>query len=223
MQSSKRTQRGRGKASLGKSMAQLSLAEREQRDRTSPPQLDIVTVHSKSVTLQTSAAQTDFDFTQLMIARFLSMATGTTTAYPIPYSTKIRRVRIWAAANALAASTTVNLEWNNASTGFLSNNLVVSDTTVSSTIPAYISTRPPKNTEAAWWCAGGGGATGATNALFTVSCPGGALIRIDYDFTLNATEPASSSFTVAAATVGTVFAQNPSATILVSAGLNAYF
>jgi hypothetical protein len=194
----------------------------EEGDRFQPPQLLLVRNYFRSVNLVTSGAQTDFDFTQGTIAQLLMVCATSTLAYPVCYSIKLKRVRIWSAANALGATTTIVLEWNAGSTGFIANDYTITDTTMSSTIPCYISSRPPANTLAAWNSASGGGATGTNNVLFSVTCPGGSIIRIDYDYMLNLTESnVANSVAISGGSQGQIVARNPSSSIIVAAGLNS--
>lgn len=190
-------------------------------DPTKPPALQCNKPISRSIQLSTSAAQSDVPFTVNQMLKLQLMCVSTTLGYSLAYAIRIRRVRLWAAANALGATTTVAVEWNAGSTGFLLDGVSASDTTVSSTEPAYVDTRPPRNSLASWYQAG---TTGGTNELFSITCPGGTLIRIDYDYVLNTTEPAfSGGFAITAGVQGLLVAVNPSSTIVVNVPLNSIF
>lgn len=184
------------------------------------PILPLFVSYGKSIQLATSAAQVDFDFTVGMFVKFLSMCVSTTLAYAIPYAIRLRRVRIWACAPTLGSTTTIGLEWNAGSTGFLLDGMSESATTCSTTEPACIDCRPPHESLAGWYQAI---VTGNSNIIFSVTCPGGSTIRLDYDFVINGGEGPNppSGFAVTGGTQGLVFAQNPSSSIVVTVPANS--
>ncbi len=184
-----------------------------------PGQISPVRSQSRSIRLQATAAQADFDITVRMLASFLSMATSSTVAYPLPYSVRVKKVKMWAWSSVLGSSATIALEWNTSSTFTVSNNMSVQNTTFSTTEPAWLVSTPPKNSLCSWWL----GTAFGTQVAFSISCPQGTVIEIDYDYTLDATEPANSPIAITGGTVGTLFAQNPSATLSVPAPWNSYF
>ncbi len=184
-----------------------------------PGQITPVKTQSRSIRLQATAAQADFDVTVGMIANFLSMASSSTVAYPLPYSVRIRKLKMWAWSAVLGSSATIAVEWNSGNAIVFSNNLSVQNTTFSTTEPAWLVSSPPKNSLCSWWL----GASNGTQVAFSISCPQGTVIELDYDYTLDATEPANAPISITGGTVGTLFAKNPSATLSVPQPWTSYF
>lgn len=185
-----------------------------------PPPWKTVVPFFRSVRLITTAAQAEFPVTVNQILRLQSFAATTTLAYPIAYAIRLKRVRMWGSPAVANAPSSVYIEWNAGSTGFLLDGVSVSNTSVSTTRPAYIVSRPPTESLGSWYQAG---VSGGTNELFQFTCVTGTMIQVDYDWVPNFTEPALASFAITSYTVGTVFAQNWSATITCVAPLNSQF
>lgn len=127
---------------------------------------------------------------------------------------------MWAAVNAAGATTSIALEWNAGATGFLMDGVAVSDQSVSASRPAYLTSTPPTESLGSWYQAG---VTGDSNILFSITCPGGTLIQIDYDWVMNSGEPnvSATGYVIVGGTQGNVYAQNPSATIQVALPINS--
>jgi len=116
----------------------------------------------------------------------------------------------------LATNVSATVEWNAGSTGFLMDGVSVAATSSSTTEYAHLSTRPPVDSLAGWYQAG---PTGATNVIFSMSAPAGAIIQVDYDWVPNFTE-ASYGTLSATSTLGTIGCRAWSANILPLPPLN---
>ncbi len=141
-----------------------------------------------------------FTVTNEAVRRWYVVATAaTTTACPVE-GIRLRRIRIWGQPPALgAALTTVELDWK----GSFSNDLKLVDTS-SGISPAFIDSRPPKNSSASFWFD-----NSATNEnLFVVAAPVGSTIDVEIDMLFVDDSPAISGPSTTGATLGTMYGAN---------------
>lgn len=104
---------------------------------------------------------------------------------------KIHRITVW--APGISGVTTCRLQWFSGLGG--SKTGEVMDTTLSSAVPAHVSSRPPAGSNASFQ-----GGTGST-VVCLIECPAGSII--DVDMTVYAVDDASSiSRSIAAGTLG---------------------
>jgi len=184
-----------------------------------PPPLKLVQPCSRTISWNVTSGVLNFDITVNHLLRSLALCSGTTSAYPVAYAVRMRRIRMWAVAQG-ASPGNVAVEWNAGSSGFLMDGVSVSDQSPSAARPARLSTRPPTESLGSWYQAG---VTGGTNVLCSISASIGAIIYIDYDYVPNLTEPGLGIFAVTSGVAGLVFAQHPSASVIVNPPLNALF
>ncbi len=112
-------------------------------------------------------------------------------------SFKINRVSIWTPPASQGSSATCSVTWNGNAN---SPNKEISDTTVSVSRPAHVSTTPPPQSVAAFW------QTPGTGNLFTIVAPTGSIIDISLQLILSDNDtPTSASSTVATASLAGVF------------------
>lgn len=189
-------------------------------DVIDPPPWKTVVPFFRSVRLYTTNSQIEVAVTVNQLLRLQSFCATSVTGYPMAYAIRLKRLRIWGTPAVSNTLSTINVEWNAGTTGFLLDGVSVSDTSLSTTRPAYISTRPPVESLGSWYQAA---PSGATNELFSYTCGTGSIIQVDYDWVPNFTESAGTVFTINATTVGTIFAQNWSATVVVMSPLTSQF
>lgn len=95
-----------------------------------------------------------------------------TTMRSIFTSVKVHRVSMWAAplsnVTTGGGAATVSILWNNAVTG---SDIEDTDTSVTNALPAYISARPPADSNAAFW-------QNTDVALFTVEGPINTIVDV---------------------------------------------
>lgn len=123
--------------------------------------------------------------------------TAANTVTQISNSIKLHSVKVWTPPASQGASATCSLEWNSS---LFNPTTEVSDSTMSTAIPAHIATSPPSGSEAAFWM------SGATENVFTLVAPTGSIIDIDLSVVLVDTGAAGVVETTAAAgTLGEMY------------------
>lgn len=197
-------------------------APRENRNNgvsLDPPPLRLVQPCSRTITWNATAGLIDFDITVNHLLRSLAVCSGTTSAYPVAYAVRMKKIRMWSTWQSSPLGN-VAVEWNAGASGFLMDGVSVSDQSTSPARPARLSSRPPTESLGSWYQAG---VTGGTNILCSITCSANTIIYIDYDYVPNLTEPGLAIFAVTAGVAGLVFAQHPSASLNVNPPLNALF
>jgi hypothetical protein len=174
----------------------------------------------RRVRLGVVANQPETDITVNSFLRLQGMATGTTSFVPMAYAIRVKRVAIWFTSATVGTSISSTVEWNAGSTGFLMDGVSAAATTMSTTEPACLETKPPTESLASWYQAG---PSGGTNVLFSISAPAGAIIEVDYDWVPNLTEATYTSVTVSGAVTGTMYACAWNTNILALPPLNSIF
>lgn len=109
-----------------------------------------------------------------LIAACGNIAVLTTSLYAIAATVKLRSIRIWTPPASQGSTATCSVNWFG---GPQSPNTAISDTTISVTVPAKISTRPPPKSLASFWV------TEATSTdLFDITAPSGSVIDVSLSF-----------------------------------------
>lgn len=182
------------------------------------PEWKAVNPQHRIVRLSAVANQAETDVTVRNILYLQSLATGTTSIYPLAYAIRMKKVRIWFCAPTLASNISSTVEWNAGTTGFLMDGVSVAATSSSTTEYSCLVTRPPTDSLASWYQMG---VNTDTNVLFSFSAPAGAIIEVSYDWVPNFTEIAGGSRTVAGAVLGTLYAWAWNANVLPLPPLNS--
>ncbi len=183
-----------------RSQKQSSRGQRRPRNKNAaqPPQLstNVVLRHRfrfKS-SVDTAVAITDRNLNQI----FGAMCTvANTTLKGIVNAVKLHSVEVWTPPASQGAAATVSLQWNS---GAFAPDVEVSDTTISTAMPAHIKTSPPPGSSASFWMG-----ESAANTMFTLTAPTGSIIDVDVTGVLADTQAALTSYTVAAGTLGAFY------------------
>ena len=115
----------------------------------------------------------------------------------IANSVKVHKVSIWSPPAAQGGTATCSVTWSTAND--YTAMVEVSDTTMSTAIPAHVSTKPPPGSAASFWLGAG------TNTIFTVIAPTGSIIDVHCTHVLYDTQAAGTTVTVAAGTLGALY------------------
>ncbi len=182
------------------------------------PQWKAVVPQHRSVRYGVVANQGETDILVRYILYAQCLATTSTAVSPLAFAIRMKRIRIWFTSPTVGTSISATVEWNAGSTGFLLDNVSCAATTMSTTEPACLDTRPPTESLGSWYQ---GGTTSTTNVLFAMSAPAGAIVQIDYDWVPNFTEATFSSVTVSGAVVGTLYCLGWNTNILALPPLNS--
>jgi len=136
----------------------------------------------------TSASMTD---NEILTAAGV-IATSATVGAAIHSSFKIHRVTIWSPPASQGASTTCSLNWVQVV------EREISDTSVSTAVPAYLTSVPPAGSQAAFWNSNQG------TTLFSMVAPVGSIIDIDLTLIMQ-DNLGSASAVLVGATVGNAY------------------
>lgn len=91
-------------------------------------------------------------------AAIIMAATSSTTGFSLVGAIRIKKIEAWSPATPGA---NVSLEYTQETTTFIgSPSIIVSDTCVGSTFPAYVVLKPPKNSLSGFWISGNATSTG---------------------------------------------------------------
>jgi hypothetical protein len=103
---------------------------------------------------------------------------------------------MWGTTAAAGSSSTVSVNWANSNFGA---DIEVSDTSSSTAYPPYVTTSPPKGTEASWWHL-----SSNTTALAYLNYPSGAIVDVDVELTL-CDGDSPSTYAIASGLAGVVY------------------
>jgi len=182
------------------------------------PEWKPVAPQFRRVRLGVVANQSETEITVRALLYLQTLATGTTSVYPLANAVRLKRIRIWFCAPTLASNISSTVEWNAGTTGFLMSGVSVAATSSSTTEYSCLDTKPPTDSLAGWYQMG---VNSSTNVLFSMSAPAGAIVQVDYDWVPNYTEGPGASTTVAGAVTGTLYAVGWNANILALPPLNS--
>jgi hypothetical protein len=177
-----------------------------------------VTPISRKVRLGVVANQAETEISVRNILNLQTMAQGTTSVNSLAYAVRLKKLQIWFTSPTVGTSISSTIEWNAGSTGFLMDGVSTSATTMSTTEPVCLVSKPPTESLASWYQAG---VSGSTNILFSFSAPAGAVIEVSYDWVPNFTEAPFNTTAVSGAVAGTLYCVGWSSNILALPPLNS--
>ncbi len=127
------------------------------------------------------------------------VAATTTSAYRLASAWRLRKIDIWGPMASDLVPVTVSCDWSGSTTsGMYGRSNRVSDTSMGSTEPAFISTRPPPGSQLSQWNSGT-----SSLALCVLTYPAGSVIDLTYDVVCRDDgTAAATTVAVAGATVG---------------------
>jgi len=120
-----------------------------------------------------------------------------TTVVALGASFKITRIEMWAPPASQGTDVTVSCEWVS-----FGNTVTreVSDTSMSTSIPAHISAKPPRNSLVSFWQLSNAG-----TGFFNLVAPVGTVIDLSVSWIMQDQDLATLSITIAAGTLGKVY------------------
>jgi hypothetical protein len=135
-----------------------------------PPQLQIIPTISTVARYVNRASASGVTNTAITTINIVNaggiLATGANTGYPFHGFFRIKRIRLWAAPNAVTSfnqAPSVGIRWFNTVAGTLGDtNSQASDTSLSSTDVAFVDSVPPRGSAASWWSGP------STNTIFNI-------------------------------------------------------
>jgi len=113
------------------------------------------------------------------LAAILMAATSATTGFSLVGAIRLNKIEAWTPA---IPGANVSLEYTQETTTFIgSPSVIVSDTCTSSTFPAYVALRPPKNSLSGFWVSGNATSTGH---MVDIVCSENTVIDFHVDLVL---------------------------------------
>ena len=127
---------------------------------------------------------------------FTNVANTTVTCYNGSF--KLHSVKVWTPPATQGSSATCSIDWAGNSGLATTTNSEISDTTVSTAIPAFIKAVPPKGCLASFWQN-----SSVTTGLFILTAPSGSIIDLNVTTVVNDADFGPTNITVATAVIGT--------------------
>jgi len=151
--------------------------------------------------VSTSATLTNITSKGLLFASGCMGTVVNTTVTALANAVRLKHIRVWSPPASQGAATTCSIEFIMGGSSSFSNTLEVSDTSISTAIPACVSTAPPVGSLASFWQL----PAAADNQLFAIIAPVGAVIDVSLDLVLNDGDSAAQTRAVATAIVGSTY------------------
>jgi len=169
----------------------------QPRQRLNPPQLSSNVRVSHTYRFRSTSGTT----LSLTESDLISVAGGVcsvanATCSLIAGSVKVHRVSIWTPPASQGAVATCSLNWRSPT---YQQTQEISDTTISVTTPARVSSRPPLGSAASFWLSPAG------NAIVDVTAPVGSIIDLHCTHVLQDNQAAGTAYSVAAGTLGVLY------------------
>ncbi len=118
------------------------------------------------------------------------------TFIPFCNSFKLKSIEVWTPLVTAGTPTTCSIEWTGTNN---SPNVEVTDTTVTSTFPAHIKTKPPRNSLASFW------QVGSSNQICILTAPLGSIIDVVIAYVMNDNEANSITIPLTTGVLGKVY------------------
>jgi len=181
-----------------RSMQQVSFDLRGAERRVAPPQFlsNVSFGHSYRFT-STNSTATALTGTSILCAAGTMGTVVNNTVTSFFLSFKIKKVEIWTPPASQGAAATCSVDWTGSEN--FSATREVSDTTVSVDRPAYVASRPPAQSAAAFWQGPG------TATICTITAPTGSIIDLHLSLILSDGDVAAATTAVTTASVGGVY------------------
>lgn len=146
-----------------------------------PPSNQSTIILSKVFRFKAAAASTGVDVTPRCLGDLLMVADTADTGQQVATSVRIARVEMWGPVASDLAPVTVQAEWAGAA-GLVGPSARVTDSSMGSTMPAHLRSRPPSGSLAHYWH----GST-ATDVLLRLSFPINTIVDVEVQLSLNDT------------------------------------
>jgi len=174
--------------------------------RYEPPQpgpFDAAITITKKFRFIATAASTGVTITAEQLLAMFCVGSGTTTVLSLAIGFRLKKVKVWGPTVAALTPVTVSLQWlsSPAVTSFGGSQKRVSDTSMGSTFPAYITAAPERDTIQAQWL---GTFTGVNEQqMFTLAFPANSVVDVSVDYRITGSQNLTT--TVATAVPGTLY------------------
>lgn len=141
-----------------------------------PPQFTSSFVLKKRLRFQAVAAATATNIRSRDLGDLWCVATSAIAASQLASHVRLRKVEMWGPMSSSLAPVTVLIDWIGSTIGGFGKSNRVSDTSMGSTEPAHLVSRPPPGSQIAQWQL----AT-QNSPICALTCPAGTIVDIIYD------------------------------------------
>ena len=174
--------------------------QRAKVRRLNPPQIPTnVAVRHIYRFRSTSATTTVIQDTNLCDIGGAMCTVVNTALRPLALTVKVHSVAIWAPPASQGAAATCSIAWTSLGGNTYLQEIEVSDTTVSTAVPAHVHAKPPPGSGASVWLGRGG------VSIFWLTAPVGSVIDVDCTHVLNDTVDLGTALGVAAGNLGQLY------------------
>jgi len=188
------TTRNKNRSAVNRRARQNKDSGPARSQQMGPPQFKSnVELSHKYRFMSTNGAATVVTGTSLLCAAGGVVTVLNTTFKSFFASVKVKRVTLWAPPASQGAAVTTSIEWIGQAN---SPNREISDTTVSVSRNAYVTSAPPPQSLASFW------QNSASGGLFTLTAPANTVIDVDVQLILNDDDVAAATSAVAAGALG---------------------
>lgn len=144
----------------------------------------------------TSGTATALTPTSILLAAGSVGTVTNTTVVSLATSVRISNITIWTPPASQGATATCAIDWIGSANA---PNREVSDTTVSVSVPARVSSAPPPNSLASFW------QTSSASTLCVLTAPTGSVIDVQMTLILSDTDQVQGTVGVATAVIGALY------------------
>jgi hypothetical protein len=182
---------------------------REERCIVPKPLKSNIVYNHRYRFVSTSGTLTSITNNSILLAAGCFTASTNAVVASIAGSYRIRFVEMWCPPSAQGGSATCSIEWIGSTNG--TNNLEVSDTTVSVARPAHVMSVPPRLSLASFWTLGTVSSSPITE--FSLIAPVGTIIDVGLDLIMNDDDVGTTGTVTTAASGATYYLSlDPNAT-----------
>ncbi len=166
-----------------------------------PPEFVPTRVVRCKYRFKATAASTSDQLTMASFGDLLCVATGAAAAYQLGNFVRLRKIEIWGPMASDLVPVTVSVEWNGTSAGLYGKSVIHSDTSMGSSRPAHVSTRPPEGSQLSQWLR-----CNVNSNCCLLKYPANAIVDVSYELVVR-DDAAVDAVTgaVAGATTGAIY------------------
>lgn len=167
------------------------------KSRTQPPQIESVVSVTRTFRFRSTAGTASTISALNLCQAFGGIGTVTnTTIATLASAVKLHRISIWTPPASQGAVATCSVKWISATGGFTSE---LSDTSMSTAIPAHVSGRPPAGSRPSFQVAS------TSDPMFEIVAPTGSVIDVHATWMIRDQSNTSDTYAAATVTLGQIY------------------
>jgi hypothetical protein len=163
-----------------------------------------------------NSAFTDVSITAAELSGLVGViGLSTVTSAYLAATARIKEIRAWAWTPSAGTAVNINVDWNSSVAGIASPGTSISASTFSNATPAYLSTKPPRDSEAMFWHA----SNDATPQCL-ITGPASCVFDFHLQWVLNDDNSIIAGPSLTAGVIGTIYHVPPDAGLDIAPPLN---